>query len=296
MSIEAFLQYLRFEKRYSANTCIAYQKDLSQFSTYIQENFPDKEINEVTHQMIRSWLGIMVESGVETRSVNRKISTLKTYFKFLLKEKAVLKNPMQKITSPKMSKKITPYIEEESLIEMLDEEEAAVGFSKTRNYLILEILYETGIRLSELIHIKCEDIDTYNLTIKVLGKRNKERIIPITNILKEKINDYIELKEKELVKSVEKDNFLFLTKKGKKIYPKFVYRIVFYYLSRITTNKKKSPHVLRHTFATHMLNNGADLNAIKEILGHSNLSATQIYSHNSINKLKQIYKQAHPRA
>jgi len=298
MSIDAFLNYIRYEKRYSVNTYIAYQKDLEQFFSFLDENFKEVQINpeNISHQMIRLWLSNLIESGVETRSANRKLSALKTFFKFLLKEKLIKQNPMQKIISPKMSKKITPYIEEENLLEMLEAEEAAEGYYKTRNYLILEILYETGIRLSELIQLKYEDIDFHNLTIKVLGKRNKERIIPITILLKEKIIKYIELKENENITTKETSNYLFLTKKGKKIYPKFVYRIVLYYLSKITTNKKKSPHVLRHTFATHMLNNGADLNAIKEILGHSNLSATQVYSHNSINKLKNIYKQAHPRA
>ncbi len=296
MSIEAFLQFISFEKRFSINTCIAYRNDLEQFIVFLQLNNLSEDINEVTHQIIRSWLSSMVENGVETRSVNRKISVLKTYFRFLIKENEIKVNPMQKIVSPKMSKKITPYIEEENLIKMLEEEETKEGFCEIRNYLILEIFYETGIRLSELINIKIEDIDFYNLTLKVIGKRNKERLIPITKTLKDKIILYLEHKGKETFTNSGKENYLFLTKKGKKVYPKFVYRIVLYYLSRITTNKKKSPHVLRHTFATHMLNHGADLNAIKEILGHSNLSATQIYSHNSINKLKNIYKQAHPRA
>lgn len=296
MTIEAFLQYIHFEKRFSSNTCIAYQNDLEQFAKFLHLNNLTSDINDVTHQIIRSWLSSLVENGIDTRSVNRKISVLKSYYKFLIKENEIKTNPMNKIVSPKMSKKITPYIEEENLIKMLEEEETKEGYCETRNYLILEIFYEAGIRISELINIKIEDIDIHNLTLKVLGKRNKERIIPITKILKDKIILYLELKEKEVFTNLGEENYLFLTKKGKKVYPKFVYRIVLYYLSRITTNKKKSPHVLRHTFATHMLNHGADLNAIKEILGHSNLSATQIYSHNSINKLKNIYKQAHPRA
>lgn len=298
MSVQKFLNYIQYEKRYSIHTVDAYKRDLKQFFDYMLENFQltDTDNKSITHQQIRSWLSSLINNDINTRSVNRKISTLKAYFAFLLKGETITINPMQKIISPKMSKKVTAYVEEESLNSMLDEEELKQGYSENRNYLIMEILYETGIRLSELINIKVQDIDIHNLTIKVLGKRNKERIIPITNILKDKIKQYLESKEKEIVTNSEKENYLFLTKKGKKIYPNFVYRIVFYYLSKITTNKKKSPHVLRHTFATHMLNHGADLNAIKEILGHSSLNATQVYSHSSLSKLKTIYKQAHPRA
>lgn len=298
MSVQKFLNYIQYEKRYSIHTVDAYKRDLKQFFDYLLENFQltDTDNKSITHQQIRSWLNSLINNDINTRSVNRKISTLKAYFAFLLKGETITINPMQKIISPKMSKKVTAYVEEESLNSMLDEEELKQGYSENRNYLIMEILYETGIRLSELINIKVQDIDIHNLTIKVLGKRNKERIIPISITLKEKIKQYLEYKEKEIVTINEKENYLFLTKKGKKIYPKFVYRIVFYYLSKITTNKKKSPHVLRHTFATHMLNHGADLNAIKEILGHSSLNATQVYSHSSLSKLKTIYKQAHPRA
>ena len=298
MSVQKFLNYIQYEKRYSIHTVDAYKRDLKQFFDFLLENFQltDTDNKSITHQQIRSWLSSLINNDINTRSVNRKISTLKAYFAFLLKGETITINPMQKIISPKMSKKVTAYVEEESLNSMLDEEELKQGYSENRNYLIMEILYETGIRLSELINIKVQDIDIHNLTIKVLGKRNKERIIPISITLKEKIKQYLEYKEKEIVTISEKENYLFLTKKGKKIYPKFVYRIVFYYLSKITTNKKKSPHVLRHTFATHMLNHGADLNAIKEILGHSSLNATQVYSHSSLSKLKTIYKQAHPRA
>ena len=298
MSVQKFLNYIQYEKRYSIHTVDAYKRDLKQFFDFLLENFQltDTDNKSITHQQIRSWLSSLINNDINTRSVNRKISTLKAYFAFLLKGETITINPMQKIISPKMSKKVTAYVEEESLNSMLDEEELKQGYSENRNYLIMEILYETGIRLSELINIKVQDIDIHNLTIKVLGKRNKERIIPISITLKEKIKQYLEYKEKEIVTINEKENYLFLTKKGKKIYPNFVYRIVFYYLSKITTNKKKSPHVLRHTFATHMLNHGADLNAIKEILGHSSLNATQVYSHSSLSKLKTIYKQAHPRA
>lgn len=296
MNIDEFLNYLFNVKRYSIHTITAYKKDLSQFNEFIIKSNHKFIISDINHQLIRSWISELSEQGINNRSINRKISTLKSYFKYLLKNKLIVESPMNKVIRPKTSKKVTPYVEEENITELLDELESNNEYFIYRNFLILEILYETGIRLSELINLKIDDINFYNLTIKVLGKRNKERIIPISNALIKKINDYLQLQEKELIIKNVKENYLFLTKKGKKIYPKFVYRIVFYYLSKITTNKKRSPHVLRHTFATHMLNNGADLNAIKEILGHSSLTATQVYSHNSINKLINVYKQAHPRA
>jgi len=291
-----FLQYIKFEKRYSPNTCIAYQCDLAQFYSYIDTVYNTSEIRSVNHQMIRSWLASLMDSGIQARSINRKITTLKSYYKYLLRENHVSVNPTIKIVSPKTPKKLPVFIEEANMELLLTENEFSDDYSQYRNILILEVFYNTGIRLSELINLKEEDIDFVNLTIKVLGKRNKERIIPISTILKDKLLYFSEIKEKQGITSVEKQKFIFLTIFGKKVYPKLVYRVVNYYLSGITTIKKKSPHVLRHTFATHMLNNGADLNAIKEILGHSNLSATQVYTHNTINKLKSIYKQAHPRA
>ncbi len=296
MVTDNFLQYIKYEKRYSPNTCIAYQNDLKQFYTYIYDTYDTSEITDVDHKMIRSWLTSLMESGVQARSINRKITTLKSFFKYLLREEVVTVNPTIKIVSPKTPKKLPVFVEEASMNTLLDSDEFFDEYSQFRNILMLEVLYNTGIRLSELINLKQEDIDFVNLTIKVLGKRNKERIIPITKELKDKILYFWEIKEKQKLSSKENQNFIFLTNFGKKVYPKFVYRVVNYYLSKITTVDKKSPHVLRHTFATHMLNNGADLNAIKEILGHSNLSATQVYTHNTINKLKSIYKQAHPRA
>lgn len=294
--IEAFLSYLKQEKRYSPNTCIAYQKDLESFLEFIETNYQTQNITEINHIMIRAWLANLIENNAKTTSVNRKISTLRAFFKFMFITEVINKNPMQKIISPKKPKQIATFLEEEKINIMLDEGEFEDGYTISRNYLILEIFYQTGIRLSELINIKTEDIDFYENRLKVLGKGNKERLIPLTNELIERIKIFIQLKEKENIKNNENKNYLFLTKKGKKLYAKFVYRIVNYYISKISTNKKRSPHVLRHTFATHMLNNGADINAIKEILGHANLAATQIYTHNSINRLKQIYKQAHPRA
>ncbi len=293
---EQFLQYIKYEKRYSPNTCIAYKSDLEQFFTYIQHSYGVSEIITVDHQMIRSWLSSLMESGIQPRSVNRKITTLKSFYKYLLREKLLVVNPCIKIVSPKTAKKLPVFVEEVGMETLLADEEFSDEYSQYRNILILEVFYYTGIRLSELINLKQKDIDDVNLSIKVLGKRNKERIIPITKPLKDKIMHLMEMKEKQSVISKEKEDFVFLSNFGKKLYPKLVYRVVNYYLSAITTINKKSPHVLRHTFATHMLNNGADLNAIKEILGHSNLSATQVYTHTTINKLKSIYKQAHPRA
>jgi integrase/recombinase XerC len=290
-----FLDYIKYEKRYSPNTCIAYQHDLEQFFEFINSNYHTSEIKAINHQMMRAWLSSLMEAGVQARSINRKITTLKSFYKFLLKEKQVEINPCIKIISPKTPKMLPVYIEESNMEQLL-EDEFSDEYLEFRNMLMLEILYDTGIRLTELINLKHEDIDTVNLSMKVLGKRNKERIIPLSKLLNDKIQHFFEIKTKLGISSCEKEDFIFLTKKLKKVYTKLVYRVVYYYLSKITTINKKSPHVLRHTFATHMLNNGADLNAIKEILGHSNLTATQVYTHNTINKLKTIYKQAHPRA
>ena len=296
MLAEKFLQYIKYEKRYSYNTCVAYKNDLEQFYTYLSNTFEIYEIEKINHQMIRSWLTSLMESGIQARSINRKITTLKSFYKYLLKENVVAINPTIKIISPKTPKKLAVFVEEANMQTLFKNDKLSDEYSQVRDFLILEVFYNTGIRLSELINLKQEGIDLVNLTLKVLGKRNKERIIPITKTLKDKILYFIETKERQGIISKEKENFIFLTKFGKKVYPELVYRVVNYYLSGITTISKKSPHVLRHTFATHMLNNGADLNAIKEILGHSNLSATQVYTHNTINKLKSIYKQAHPRA
>jgi len=294
--IEKFLSYLKQEKRYSENTCLAYIKDIEFFFDFIEQNFQTRIEKEINHIMIRAWLASLIENDAKTTTVNRKISALRTYFKYLKRNSFVDTNPMQKIVSPKKPMKIATFVEEEKINEMLNLGEFEEGYINFRNYLMLEIFYQTGMRLNELINIKTDDIDFIENSIKVIGKGNKERKIPINNDLSDRISHFFQLKEKENIVSLEDKNYLFLTKKGKKIYAKFVYRIVNFYLSKISTNAKKSPHVLRHTFATHMLINGADINAIKEILGHANLAATQIYTHNSINRLKQIYKQAHPRA
>ncbi len=292
---EKFIQYIKFEKRYSKYTLTAYKKDLSQFLFFVEKNYNIFNIKNVDHLMIRSWLAYLMGNSISTRTINRKISTLKSFYRYLIKESIVKKNPMDKIISPKTYKKLPNFIEKNKMDLLFCQTDFGKGFLAARDKLILEMFYATGMRLSELVNIHQSDVDTYNYTIKVLGKRNKERIIPFSNRLNILIITYIKAKQ-EIINNKEKNNYFFVTEKGKKIYTKLVYRIVNHYLNQITTLDKKSPHVLRHTFATHMLNNGADLNAIKELLGHSNLASTQIYTHNTIEKLINVYKQAHPKS
>lgn len=292
MSIQSFLQYIRFEKRFSPNTVQAYETDLKQFFAYQKKLYELEDPTEFSHPMIRSWIVSMMEEGMTTRSINRKLTAIKTYYKFLLRQGSVKVNPMLKVQSPKTSKRLPVYVEQSKMDALFDDVNFGEGFTAMRDRLILEIFYATGMRLSELIGLKESSIDLYQCNLKVLGKRNKERIIPFTDKLKEIIRSYLDVRKQIAASS---DSF-FITDKGKTIYSKMVYRIVTSYIGNVTTLDKKSPHVLRHTFATHMLNNGADINSVKEILGHANLSATQIYTHNTIEKLKKVYKQAHPRA
>jgi len=269
-------------------TVVAYKCDLGQFATYVAAYYEINTIDLVTHQMIRSWIVSMIENQISNRSVNRKIATLKSYYKFLIKEKLVTQNPMGKIIAPKTSNKLPVFIDQSQMDTLLDKIDFGADFIGVRDKLIMEIFYFTGMRLSELINLKRTNIDLTGNSIKVLGKGNKERILPISVQLSNDIEKYLGISEPS--------EWLFYTDKGKKMYPKLVYRVVYSYLSKVTTVNKKSPHILRHTFATHMLNNGADLNAIKEFLGHSDLSATQVYTHNSIKKLTDVYNQAHPKA
>jgi integrase/recombinase XerC len=239
----------------------------------------------------------MMEGNILPRSVNRKKASLNSFYKFLKKQGELKENPMLKVLSPKTSKRLPAFIEEDKMKTLLDESfsDKPNDFTTVRNLLIIEMFYVTGMRLSELVNLKEKDVSLYNLTLKVMGKRSKERLIPFNNRFKALIEKYISIKHKTFGAEINSE-FLFVTNKGEKIYQKLIYRIVNHYLSIITLQEKKSPHVLRHTFATHMLNHGADLNSIKEILGHANLSATQVYTHNTIEKLKTIYKQAHPKA
>lgn len=286
---DEFLQFLQYEKRCSKHTLVAYSNDLKQFLDYLSTSYEISGIAEINHTVVRSWIVSLMEQKVTARSVNRKITTLKTFYKFLLRQQKVSQNPMLKVLSPKTSKRLPVFVEKEKMNVLLDDTAFGDDFEGKRNKLIIELLYASGMRLSELINLKQTDVDLYSCQLKVLGKRNKERIIPFSNHLKEQIQQYISLKPAESTES------LFVNKSGAKLYEKLVYRVVNSYLSQVTTANKKSPHVLRHTFATHMLNSGADLNAVKELLGHANLSATQVYTHNTVEKLKNIHKQAHPR-
>lgn len=291
--IDRFLQYIRFEKRFSPHTILAYQSDLEQFFKYLLDTYEVTDTTEINHSMIRSWMVSMMELKISTRSINRKITTLKTYYKFLLRNKVVTVNPMMKIQSPKTSKRLPVFVDQNKMDVLFDQIDFGEGYEAIRDRLMMELFYATGMRLTELVNLKESDLDLGNCQVKVVGKRNKERIIPFTNRLRNLIDEYM-IKRNEI--SSKDINLLFITIKGKPIYQKLVYRIVTQRLGEVTTMDKKSPHVLRHTFATHMLNHGADINSIKEILGHANLSATQVYTHNTIEKLKKVYKQAHPRA
>lgn len=290
--ISSFCDYLSHQKRYSVHTIKAYQQDLGQFHQFLLSDYQIDSFNEVTSSIIRSWMVQMIENDISPRSINRKISTLKSFYKYLLKNKKVESSPLLKVITPKTPKRLPVFVGESEINNLFTQIEFPKDYEGKRDELILELFYATGIRLNELVNLRINSIDIHNSTIKVLGKRNKERIIPFSNNIKTKINKYLV----ERSKFESQEPHLFLTKVGKKIYPKLVYRMVNRYLSLVTTSSKKSPHILRHTFATHMLNNGADLNSIKELLGHSNLSATQVYTHNTIEKLKNIHKQAHPKA
>lgn len=293
LHIHKFIEYLKFEKRYSKHTIVAYQTDLSQFQSFLTKE-KITEPNQVSHLIVRAWIMEMLAQKETPRTVNRKITCLKSFYKFLQRDGIVEVSPMTKVQSPKVPKRLPVFVEDGNMNSLLDTQGV---FDETYNgvlaRLIIELLYSTGIRRAELIGLKTANLDIQKRLIKVLGKRNKERIIPFNESLVETIKKYNVLKED--LELPDKENF-FLSKKGKTLDPRMVYGIVNKYISMITTIEKRSPHVLRHTFATHMLNNGADLNAIKELLGHSSLAATQVYTHNSVEKLKKVHKQAHPKA
>jgi len=295
MLSERFIQYIQYEKRYSPHTVSAYQSDLDQFFKFLKDQEQDiTNPSEITYQHIRNWM-VELMSEMTARSVNRKIATLRKYFKFLLREGAIINNPASKIQSPKTLKHLPVVVEDAKLSAMLNDNEVFTDdFKGTRDKLVIETLFGTGIRLAELVTLKEQDVNLYEGTLKVLGKRNKERIVPVNHELKVLLEKYIELKKSEDFHN--NSATLLVTDKGRDAYPKLIYLIVQKYLSYISTQNKKSPHVLRHTFATSLLDRGADLNAIKELLGHANLSATQVYTHNSVERLKSIYKQAHPKA
>ena len=291
MPFSEFLSYLKNEKRYSTHTIKAYENDLDQFAAYLREVYDEANPLKTIPSALRSWVVSLLDEGVTARSVNRKISTLKSYYKFHKRQGDIESLPTAQLQSPKQKKQLPAFLKESEMDRLLDQFNFEEGFPGLRDRILIELLYSSGMRLSELIGLRLNDVDLSAQNVKVLGKRNKERIIPLHQGIIDLLNTYMDQRA-----AVAQGNQLIVTDKGKKIYPKFVYRKVNYYLSQVTSLGKKSPHVLRHTFATHMLNNGADLNTIKEILGHANLSATQVYTHNSIEKLKNIYKQAHPRA
>ncbi|MCB0651257.1 MAG: tyrosine recombinase XerC [Saprospiraceae bacterium] len=294
MHRNTFIQFLRYEKRFSPHTVLAYQNDLDQFLRYLETIYGIDKADQITHTHVRSWVVEMMSEGYSARSVRRKLSTLKTWFHFLMKRGAVLHDPMLKVNLPKVEKRLPSVVRPESLDLLFSEIPFGNDFEGVRNRLILEMLYATGMRRSELLFLRASDINFAKRYLKVTGKGNKQRLIPFGKSLDKSINDYLDIRNAEFPGSSKE--VLFLTRKGKPIYPKLVYNIVKTNLSKVTSVDHRGPHVLRHSFATHLSENGADLNAIKELLGHSNLAATQIYTHNSIEKLKKTYQQAHPKA
>lgn len=292
--IEGFLRYLEHERRYSPHTLKSYENDLAQFGQFIKGLDVTIELNQVIYPHIRAWIVELVEDKISARSINRKMASLKAFYKFLLVREICTTNPTQKLKPLKTEKKLPQFVGESEMVKLLDQIPFPEGFIGTRDKVIFEMLYGTGIRLSELINLELDDVNFYDRTIKVLGKRNKERIIPIPDSVIIKVREYIDIRKEHFTNNICK--LLVVTDKCEKSYPMMIYRIVNLYLNLITTSDKKSPHVLRHTFATHLLNKGADLNAVKELLGHANLAATQVYTHNSIEKLKRTFDQAHPKA
>ena len=294
MRLAIFFSYIRFEKRFSEHTINAYETDLTQFKAFLEHTYKIKKDEDIEHIHIRAWIVDLLEQKITTRSINRKLSTLKSYFQFLIKRTVLTANPMLKVIAPKVGKRLPVVIPAARLEFLFEQVEFGNDFKGVRDKMILELLYQTGIRRSELINLTFQNIDLEGLTIKVLGKGNKERLVPISHKLSRTLQNYMTVRNATF--PLELFNYLFVTEKGKKLYPKKVYSTVNHYLSLVTTEEQRSPHVLRHSFATHLSNNGADLNAIKELLGHSSLAATQVYTHNSIERLKQVYQQAHPKA
>ena len=292
--VNSFIKYISFEKRYSRHTVISYQNDLGQFQSFIYHKFQADQLAHATQLMIRSWVLSLMDDSISARTVNRKIASLRSFYKFLLKREVITKDPTSKIRSLKTSKELPSFADETEFSVFLDHVSFPDSFEGRRDQLILEMLYGTGIRLAELLGLKVSDINESQSTIKVLGKRNKERIIPISTSLYNLTKSYVQ--EKNHVYSHDHNSYLIVSKDGGQAYPMLIYRTVKKYLNNVSSLDKKSPHVLRHTFATHLLNKGADLNAVKDLLGHSSLAATQVYTHNSLEKLKSIFDQAHPKA
>lgn len=294
MDFDNFFQFLQYEKRYSDHTVTAYKNDLLQFTNFLHKTFEIQDMPQVRHTHVRSWLVSLMENEVGSRSINRKLSTLKTFFKFQQKVNVIQLNPMSKVIAPKMGKRLPVFISQNQMELLWNHYDFGQGFSALRNRLVLELLYGTGMRVSELVNLSEKDVDFYQNALKVLGKGNKERIIPISQEVRALVKEYIKFRNEYFLSATY--TALIVSDTGKKLYSRAVYSIVNSILKSITTVEKKSPHVLRHTFATHMLNHGAEINAIKDLLGHASLAATQVYTHNTIEKLKEVYKKAHPKA
>ena len=290
--IHPFLEYLTLEKKYSRHTIVSYQNDLGAFSKFLKEEYEVTSLKEVSYTQVRSWIVLLVSEEISNRTINRKMSSLKSFYKFLIKTKQVTENPLQKHKSLKVPKRVNVPFNEKEITEVLLNLELEKGFVPQRNKLMVELFYATGIRRNELINIKIADVDLKQDMIKVLGKRDKERYIPLLKVLQNTIKEYIVIR-----KEVSQDNdYLFITKKGNKLYGTLVYRVINDYFSRVSSKVKKSPHILRHAFATHLINEGADLNSVKELLGHASLASTQIYTNSSLKELKNVYNRAHPRS
>jgi len=290
--ITSFLEYLSLEKKYSVHTIKAYRRDLISFQNFCIESYQQEKISDINYSQIRSWIVDLVERKVSNRSVNRKISSLKSFYKYLQKIKIIQNNPLSSHKALKTSKKIQVPFSIKEVNEVLSNIETEDSFESTRNKLIVALFYSTGMRRTELIKLKMNSINFSEKQLKVIGKRNKERLLPLLPSVLKSMHNYI--KQRDLIDTSE--DYLFLTSKGNKLYETLVYRIINNYFSNVSSKLKKSPHILRHSFASHMLNEGADLNSVKELLGHSSLASTQVYTHNSLEQLKKVYKQAHPRS
>jgi integrase/recombinase XerC len=292
--LQNFLEYLQFEKRYSQHTLLSYKTDLYQFVDYLQVEYDGTELKKATGGLVRSWLASMRNDEKTAKTINRKISSLKSFYKFLMKLGEIQQSPMATIVSPKVQKRLPSFVAETEMNTLKEYVEFPDTWKGHTDKLLIQLFYATGMRLSELITLKESNIDAYNSQVKVLGKGNKERIIPIPAELANALQSYLVQKQDKQLANTE--SRLFVNEKGKPLYPKYVYNVVKQNLALVTTLNKRSPHVLRHTFATHLMNNGADLNAVKELLGHASLAATQVYTHNTIEKLKNVHKLAHPKA
>jgi len=290
--LNAFLAYLQFEKRYSLHTITAYSNDLVQFFDFVATQYDDLPYHQVTGTMVRSWLASRKEAEMTGKTLNRKISSLKSFYKYQVQQGNLAKSPMETVISPKISKRLPSFIAENDMEQLFINLSFAEGWKGYTEKVVIQLFYATGMRLSELIQCKEKQLDVSKKIIKVVGKGNKERILPLSPELALALKKYISEKPKE----ANGNPYLFVTEKGKALQPKAVYTFVKFYLAQVTTIQKKSPHVLRHSFATHLMNNGADLNAVKELLGHSSLAATQVYTHNTIEKLKEVFAKAHPKA